>query len=161
MFLLRIGVKEKRPGPMNSERPPGPGNCKIAAHQEMKTMKRPNTSLSAFLRFALGPNKTRILILGIVLLFSSNLMAQKRIYRSSQPVGKFIPALIDAMTESGMRFSVEKAYDEKSDGKLGLLIMMKPGGRVVDMASLCRPYPLSTKWISPSPLPPCVSRPDH
>ena len=61
-------------------------------------------------------------------------MAQKRIYRSSQPVGKFIPALIDAMADSGMRFTVEKAYDEKTDGKLGLLLTLKPGGRVVDIS---------------------------
>ncbi|HBS06060.1 MAG TPA: hypothetical protein DEA96_13920 [Leptospiraceae bacterium] len=78
------------------------------------------------------PHKA-VLALAILLFTSGSLMAQKRIYRSSQPVGKFIPALIDAMTERGMRFSVEKAYDEKSDGKLGLLITMKPGGRFVDM----------------------------
>ncbi len=87
-------------------------------------------------RFAFLPSTMRhktVCALVIFLMAGSSLMAQKRIYRSSQPVGKFIPALIDAMTERGMRFSVEKAYDEKSDGKLGLLITMKPGGRFVDM----------------------------
>ena len=77
--------------------------------------------------------KISAFLLVLIFLSGSSLLAQKRIYRSSQPVGKFIPALIDAMTEAGMRFSVEKTYDEKSDGKLGMLIMMKPGARMVDM----------------------------
>ena len=79
---------------------------------------------------------TRLLAAALIgVLFSSSaLVAQKRIYRSSQPVGKFIPALIDAMADSGMRFTVEKAYDEKTDGKLGLLLTLKPGGRVVDIS---------------------------
>ncbi|MCB1137406.1 MAG: hypothetical protein KDK23_01570 [Leptospiraceae bacterium] len=83
-------------------------------------------------QFKIGP-ATAILALA-VMLASSSLMAQKRIYRASQPVGKFIPMLIDAMTGAGMKFRVEKTYDEKTDGKLGLLITMKPGGRMVDIS---------------------------
>lgn len=82
----------------------------------------------------IGTKSQFILAVCVAMLCSTSLFAQKRIYRSSQPVGKFIPALIDAMADSGMKFSVERAYDEKSDGKLGLLLTMKPGGRVVDIS---------------------------
>ncbi|MCB1170351.1 MAG: hypothetical protein KDK25_08460 [Leptospiraceae bacterium] len=77
---------------------------------------------------------TAILALAAMMIASSGLLAQKRIYRSAQPVGKFIPMLIDAMTDAGMKFTVEQTYDEKTDGKLGLLITMKPGGRMVDIS---------------------------
>jgi hypothetical protein len=76
--------------------------------------------------------RTTVSIL-MVMILASPLLAEKRIYRSAKPVGQFIPALIDAMGDAGMRFTVERSYDEKTDGKLGLLLTMKPGNRVVDL----------------------------
>ena len=66
-------------------------------------------------------------------LITGSLMAEKRIYRAPQPVGTFIPALIDAMGNAGLKFKVHQTYDEKTDGKLGLLLSLKPGQRLVDL----------------------------
>lgn len=67
-----------------------------------------------------------ILSLLISLVCAGGLLAEKRSYRAPQPIGKFVPQMIDKMAEAGFDFTVREVYNEVKDGKQGFVIILKP-----------------------------------
>ncbi len=63
--------------------------------------------------------------------------AEHRLYRSTRPVGRMVPELIDGLAGGGFRFTVQRVFNEEKDGKQGftfLLLPRKTYGEVVFMA---------------------------
>jgi len=69
----------------------------------------------------------------IILFFSFNLYAEIRIYRYNGPINEFLPKFVDQLAESQVKFRITKQYNENTDGKLGFMMLLLPGRRLVDL----------------------------
>lgn len=78
--------------------------------------------------------RTSIWILCIsALLMAGPLAAEKRTYRSAQPVHDVISSFLDSLEKNNIRFAIQKTYNEKTDGRLGFVLVLQPGKRLMDV----------------------------
>ncbi|GIX41219.1 MAG: hypothetical protein KatS3mg129_0952 [Leptospiraceae bacterium] len=69
----------------------------------------------------------------LFVLFCGILSAETRIYRYNGPINDFLPKFVDQLAESKLKFQITKQYNENTDGRLGFMMLVLPGRRLVDL----------------------------
>jgi hypothetical protein len=57
---------------------------------------------------------------------AASLSAARRVYESRQPLEQTVAAMMEQMSEAGLKISIRKVYDIKADGKQGFVLYLAP-----------------------------------
>jgi hypothetical protein len=70
----------------------------------------------------------------LVLFFiTTAVFSETRYYRYNGPINEFLPKFVDSLGEAKLKFQITKQYDENKDGRLGFMMLVLPGRRLVDL----------------------------
>lgn len=75
----------------------------------------------------------RFVFISFCFLLTFSLNAEKRTYRSEKPVHNVISSFLDSLETNQIQFAIRKTYNEKTDGRLGFVLILQPGQRMMDV----------------------------
>lgn len=69
----------------------------------------------------------------LFMISAGQLSAERSVFHYNGPLKDFVPRLIDAMSESGIQFTVKGVYNEEKDKKQGFVFYLKPSNHYCEI----------------------------